>query len=403
MATVGTRGDVQPPLALARTLKAAGHEVTLAAPPDFVSWIESHGVRGLGLGIDFMRWAESNRHTVGSVGAVMREVFRVLRDNVREEFALLDDELARHDILVSSSLVSAAPTVAASAGKPYVQLAFVPTIIPSPLHAPFFVPWRNLPSVVNRWAWGIAHAGFDRPLRAPLNVERQKRGLPPIAHVLDHLMAGHVILAADEVLTSSSVAGRLGVHQVPALVLDDAVDLSPDMERFLESGPPPVFIGFGSMPEADPAGLAAMIAGAVADAGVRAVVSRTAAEGLSPSSTLAIAGAEPHGRLFPRCAAVVHHGGVGTTTTALRAGVPQLIVPHTADQPDWGHRVHRAGLGPRPIPRARLRRQNLAAALTLLSTSSLVTAAREAAARTVRSGNADAMAALEAIVAGAAR
>ncbi len=144
----------------------------------------------------------------------------------------------------------------------------------------------------------------------------------------------------------------------------------PGLAAFLNDGDPPVYLGFGSMPTADPAALFATMTGALADAGRRGVVHGSWGgwqPDQVPHGVLLLDGA-PHDWLFPRTAGVVHHGGAGTTGSAVRAGVPQLAVPHMGDQPYWGRRIAALGLGPAPIRRHLLRVGNLSAALTQLTT-----------------------------------
>ncbi|QKV80446.1 glycosyltransferase [Amycolatopsis sp. Hca4] len=138
-----------------------------------------------------------------------------------------------------------------------------------------------------------------------------------------------------------------------------------ELVAFLDSGEAPVCIGFGSMASADPAATARTVTEAIRRAGVRAVL-LTGWSGMSDiaaSDDVLVIDQVPHSWLFPRCAAVVHHGGAGTTAAALRAGVPAVVVPHGVDQPFWAKRVAELGVGPRPLPRSRLSATSLAAAL----------------------------------------
>ncbi|WP_406349067.1 glycosyltransferase [Streptomyces sp. NBC_00144] len=137
-----------------------------------------------------------------------------------------------------------------------------------------------------------------------------------------------------------------------------------ELVDFLQAGPPPVFIGFGSMAPGQGERLGELVAAAVARAGVRAVVQAGWA-GLSAvgDDVLAI-GDLPHDWLFPRTAAVVHHAGAGTTAAGLRAGVPAVPVPAMADQPFWAARLHRLGVAPRPLPFHSLTAEALAGAIT---------------------------------------
>jgi UDP:flavonoid glycosyltransferase YjiC (YdhE family) len=131
---------------------------------------------------------------------------------------------------------------------------------------------------------------------------------------------------------------------------------SDELQRFLEAGPPPVYIGFGSMRNADPEAMTDLVVQALARARMRGIL-LTGWQGLTstrlPNTVLAV-DKVPHAWLFPRMAAVVHHGGAGTTAESLRAGVPAITVPYISDQPFWGRRIYELGVGPQPIPRPKL-------------------------------------------------
>lgn len=146
----------------------------------------------------------------------------------------------------------------------------------------------------------------------------------------------------------------------------------PELADFLAAGPPPVFIGFGSLVVGDPGRLTHRIYKACAAAGVRALVQRgwgglgTGCSEAPPPGVMVI-DAVPHEWLFPRCSAVIHHGGAGTMACGLRHGKPSLVVPFFADQPFWGAAVYRTGAGPRPLPIDRLNSKRLAAAMQVCS------------------------------------
>jgi sterol 3beta-glucosyltransferase len=140
-----------------------------------------------------------------------------------------------------------------------------------------------------------------------------------------------------------------------------------ELARFLDGGPPPVYIGFGSMVDQEAEEVTQIVRQALAQTGRRAMLhggwSQLGA-GQLPESILRLEWA-PHDWLFPRMAAVVHHGGAGTTAAALRAGVPNVIVPYFADQPFWGSRIEALGVGPKPIPRQKLTAGRLAEAIEI--------------------------------------
>jgi len=137
---------------------------------------------------------------------------------------------------------------------------------------------------------------------------------------------------------------------------------------FLEAGPPPVYLGFGSMAVVQPERIHAVALAAARAARVRLILAGTELDGLDGDDVIGVDNV-PHEWLFPQVRAVVHHGGAGTTHAALLAGVPQLAVPHIADQPYWGRRVHEAGVGPEPLPLNRLTVDRLSQRLRTLAQS----------------------------------
>jgi vancomycin aglycone glucosyltransferase len=172
------------------------------------------------------------------------------------------------------------------------------------------------------------------------------------------------LLAADPLL--APLAPDLsGTRQVGAFFLDDPQPLPAEVEAFLAAGEPPVYIGFGSMVDPDPARTTRELVAAVKAAGVRAILSKgwagLGAEALPPE-VLTI-GSVSHRALLPRVRAVVHHGGAGTTHAAVRAGVPQVIVPHILDQFYWSERMYRLGVAPAVFTRKQLGARRMAEAL----------------------------------------
>ena len=144
----------------------------------------------------------------------------------------------------------------------------------------------------------------------------------------------------------------------------------PHLRAFLDEGPPPVAIGFSSQVVRDTDRLARAVVDGVAQSGVRAVLlaGYGALARVEPSATLCPVPSVPHAWLFPRTAAVVHHGGSGSTAEALRSGVPSMAVPFGYDQPLWGARLHALGVGPAPLAAQSLTADAFAAALRQLTT-----------------------------------
>ena len=366
LAVEGTRGDVHPMLALGDRLRARGHEIVVCAPPDFRADAEAHGFvfHAVGTAARETLTVEADAVVRGGL-RMLRATNRYVESSLRAQFAALPAATSGADLILGAGVQMAAASVAESHGVPYRYIAYVPTIIPSSEHAPFLPPLPRLPRWGNRLVWWLCERIYSLMLGRLVNGLRAELGLGPVRNVLRSFFTERPLLAADPELAPLPADLREHTTVIGCLHPVDGSDLPPKLEAFLDAGPAPVYLGFGSMTDADPAGTTRLILRAVELAGCRALLSEGWA-GLGqqplPEGVLAI-GSVSHARLFPRMAAIVHHGGAGTTTAAARAGVPQIVVPHIFDQIYWGQRVATLGLGPPPIPRTRLSAETLAAAL----------------------------------------
>ncbi|MDP2342590.1 MAG: glycosyltransferase [Deltaproteobacteria bacterium] len=362
LSTIGTRGDVQPLVALGKALVAAGHSVTLNAPCNFASFVADAGLPFAPMEIDFDAFAAEQAANINSNLKTSQALNRVFAEQIVVQFRDLPAQMKGHDVVVAASAQMVAGSVAADLGIPYRYLIFVPTVLPSSEYPPFLVPWQRLPGFVNRALWWGMAAMYNQLLRKKLNAGRAQLGLAGLTDVASHITSDHTIVACDAGLGAIANDVVQPFTQTGAFVFGDVGDALPErLEKFLQAGAPPVYIGFGSMPSADPKETSRIVRAAVAAAGVRAVVYRGAAQlGDVDDDTLLGIDAVSHRSLFPRCAAVVHHGGAGTTTAAARAGVPHVVVPHVSDQFFWAERTVRLGIGGTPIPRPKLNAERLA-------------------------------------------
>jgi vancomycin aglycone glucosyltransferase len=269
----------------------------------------------------------------------------------------------------------AIPTIAEALGIPNRYVAFCPTPLHSPAHAPPYVPWTSQRPWFNEMTWRVLRSVVNLFSRKTLNRLRAERDLDPIRDVFLHAISRQSILAADPVLAPAppDLAGETIQTGAWLLQQDDALD--PRIEEFLAEGEPPIFIGFGSMSDRRAARTRAMLLEAIAGGGCRALLAgSTAIERLAPG-VLGI-GAAPHEKLFPRVRVVVHHGGAGTTTVAASAGAAQVVVPHGFDQFYWADRVRSLGVGT-TVRRSRLTAPRLTAALRLALSEPMHLRARE--------------------------
>ncbi len=366
LSTYGGRGDVEPLVGLAVHVQAHGADVTVCAPPDWAERLAQFGVGFVPIGPS----VHALMH--GSTPPSVADVPRRAAELMAEQFAKLPAVAQGCDVMVATGLFPVAASVQSVAEKlgiRYVFAAYCPIFLPSPHFRPQPAPTRPLPPEVtdNRVLNELNIQNYNSVFGDAFNANRAAIGLPPVDNVRDHVFTGHPWLAADPVLAPWTEPTDLDVVQTGAWRVPDERPLPADLEAFVKAGPPPVYVGFGSMPA--PKDAARVAVDAIRSHGRRAIVARGWAD-LAPvddqDDCLAI-GEVNQQALFPRMAAVVHHGGAGTTTTAARAGAPQVVVPQMADQPYFAARVAELGIGSAhdgPTPTTESLSAALATALT---------------------------------------
>lgn len=367
--TIGTRGDVQPYIALGLGLKGSGHEVTVATLGEFEALVVNHGLHRATLRGDFLKAAqagqsESSKKERANPLQLIRQYTEMAKDTLWDEWESAKDA----EVFIYNPAALGAFHIAEKLGVP----AFA--AFPAPLYSPTkefpspFFPFRNLGpfnKFSHKFFANLAPAIYRRPIN---EWRRDVLGLPP-AKSREMLRGKPVtkLYAYSEVVVprpsdwdeSSVVTGYW--------FLDAPGDWQPEpvLVRFLRDGPPPIYVGFGSMSMLGGANKGAIVLEALELAGQRGVLA-DGEEGRSPvmlSENMLRINAVPHDVLFPQMAAVVHHGGAGTTGASLRAGKPMVICPFAGDQTFWGYRVAALGVGPSPIPKGKLTAESLAAAI----------------------------------------
>ena len=364
LATFGSRGDVQPMLALSLAFISKGHDVLLAAPPEKETWAKQLGCPFQRLGsnvtsfIDKMDNAHSLRSVMGSIS--------FLRNELSAQFDLLPPIIAGADLVVGSSLIFALSTLAESMGIEYRYVAFAPQMLPSGYHPFPAFKNQNYPRWYNHLTWQLARFLDRYNFTRLINRARRQLGLVLIQDAWRHIIGQHVIVASDSII--SKVPPDIvepAFTQTGYMHLKQPDQHLPDLKKFLEAGPPPVYAGFGSMPMRDQIRNTTVIMEAARLAGIRVVIGKFWDDPLEfkTSNDIFFINKYPHLKLFPRRAAVIHHGGAGTTASTAISGVPQIIVPHLLDQYYWGNQIYQSELGPRPIWRSKLTSRKLAAAI----------------------------------------
>ncbi|MCK0175175.1 glycosyltransferase [Mycolicibacterium sp. F2034L] len=390
VAVHGTRGDVEPCVAVGLELMRRGQEVTLAVPPNLVEFAASAGVGGaVSYGVDsqqqlqaevFRDWWELRNPIT-----VLREV----RDYVVEGWAGMSDTLtsisADADLILTGTTYQELAAVVAEAHHiPLGALHFFP-VRPNTRVLPLPLPYAAAERVYALVEW--AHWQVVRSAEA---AQRRSLGLPPVRTraVRRMLEAGAVeIQAYDEVFFPGLAEQWADVRPVVgALTLELDTEADDNVASWIAAGEPPIYFGFGSMPVEQPAEAMAKITGACADLGVRALICSGAWDiqlpeaGLLDPDRVKVVRSVNHAAVFPMCRAVVHHGGAGTTAAGVRAGVPSLVLWVGAEQPIWGAAVKKLGVGDyRRF--SSTTREALRDALAAMLTPDYVARARETAAR----------------------
>lgn len=372
LAPLGSRGDVQPQLVLGRELARRGHQVTLASAPNFAAWAEADGFRFVPIGEDMNAVIQRSRHmTEQNPVIALPGQIRLLREHltrqVEDMFAVEHDA----DIVVAAGLSFAAKLVADQLGVPHVFCCYTLSGMRSAAHPPAVMPVFGLPQLGNRALWSVVEALFQATLGGKLNQLRRERGLATEAGSWRAIHASEVMLAQDAVMGELPADVPGNNVQLPALVPrpEDAAPLSGRLEQFLRAAEraerPVVYLGFGSMPSVDRGQVVRIAAELFERHGAYVILHSSHDEEAGvelPSGVLAV-GSVDHPTLFPRVDLIVHHGGAGTTAAALRSQVAQLVVPHIVDQFFHGRRIAELGVGPRPVPKARLTAGVIAQAL----------------------------------------
>ncbi|MDA1358922.1 glycosyltransferase [Glycomyces luteolus] len=347
LSTYGSRGDVEPMAALAVGLRALGAGAVVCAPPDpeFARLLADANVPMVPIGRAVRPLVTGTGPP--PTGAVADRTAALIAD----AFDRIAAAAADCDAIVATGMfpvAAAARTAADALGLRYRHVSLQPTLLPSLHHPPPERPGHPLPAGIadNRTLWTHDAASMQALYGEAVNRLRVGTGLPPLGNVRDHVYTDNPWLATDPVL-SPRLPSDLPVAQTGAWTLTDQHPLAPDLEAFLAAGPPPVYIGFGSIPLRPKEDAARVAIGAARRQGRRVVLASGWAD-LAPidvhDDCLAVDEVNQQA-LFRRVAAVVHHGGAGTTATAAIAGAPQVVVPQIVDQPYWARRVAELGIG----------------------------------------------------------
>ena len=271
LAAEGSRGDVQPMLGLAAGLVARGQQAVVCAPPDLRHLVEARGLEFRPLGTDIHRFLKENADALQRGPVVAAQLAKRLFGRfMSEQFEALPRAAAGADMILGAGIQFAGSSVAEAWGIPYRPVAYCPVLFRSGDYPPPIVPNHSLPPWANRLAWSGFLRFSEWVLRRDLNHHRAVLGLDPVQNTYRYLVTEHPLLAADEVLGPAPDDLSVEVDQVGYVLPEDETPLPDKLEAFLQAGPPPVYLGFGSMMDSDPAGTTRLLLDAVERAGCRA-------------------------------------------------------------------------------------------------------------------------------------
>lgn len=358
MASYGTRGDIEPAVAVGRELQRRGHEVRMAVPPDLIRFAESVGLSAVAYGIrvepqlDEYRdlWMSWTRHfwRVQDLIALCSQALKL----VTEQWAEMSRTLV--------SVADGADLLSTSVGyeQPAANVAEFHRI---PLVAMHTMPWRPngqlfpaLPPSATRSAMTAYDWLTWRVTKKAEDAQRRELGLPKATSPAPRRFAQRgslEIQAYDDVcfpgLAQEWTACRARRPFVGALTMELTTEADEEVASWIAAGVPPICFASGSVPVESPSDTVEMISSACAELGERALVCAggTDLRGIQVPEHVKVVGVVNYAAIFPACRAVVHHGGSGTTAASMRAGIPTLILWTVGDQPFWGNQLKRLKVG----------------------------------------------------------
>ena len=358
LAFYGTRGDVEPGIAVGRELLRRGHDVRMAVPPDLIGFAESAGLAAVAYGPDNHAWLEATRdfwarffRNFWRIGELKR-LLRESREPSNQAWAEMSTKLTSladgADLLLTGlSYEELAVNVAEYRDMPLATLLWFPIRVNG--HIVPVLPPRFIRLAMTAYEWLVW-----RGVKKAEDAQRRELGLPKVSGSVARRIAerGSLEIQGYDEVCFPGLAAEWAKWDgqrpfVGTLTLELATDADEEVVSWIAAGTPPIFFGFGSIPVESPADTIAMIAGACAQLGERALIGAgwTDFSSVPHFDHVKVVGAVNYATVFPACRAVVHHGGAGTTAAGLRAGIPTLILWMADVQVIWGAAVKRLKVG----------------------------------------------------------
>jgi len=384
--TWGSHGDIRPFVALADGLQTAGHDVTLV-----VTCVDSERYNALGTRTGFNLQVVatpviSDKQQLEKIGSALiherngikqtqMAIEQLLLPVESEVFQAADRLCAESELVIGHYLLYTLGIAAEQHGRPYVSVALAHGAVPSSFRSPTGVP--DFGALSNRLAWRLARFVLNKSIKKYPDQLRAKNGMKPAHDLIDTVWASEylTLVAISPTICEKESDWPSHYHVCGALDTQESVaedGIPEQLQSFLSSGSRPVYMTFGSMISgSNERQTIVLLTNAARKASVRAIIQAPhwSELGFESNSQIQYVSSAPHSAIFPRCALVVHHGGAGTSQAALRAGVPSVVIAHTAEQELWGHELERIGVTGKLIRRKKSTSDRIAAAIDLVAQS----------------------------------
>jgi vancomycin aglycone glucosyltransferase len=351
---LGTRGDVQPMVALATGLMKNGHEVLICAPPENEELARQNNCRYVAFGPGIKQLVKDKPEKQKG-GVAIKISPKEGKKLTMDQMNLLPGIIKEADLVLGAGIVVGVHTAADVLKAQYRLVAYYPIVLGTTRDDPF----------KNRMMFGFGKSMVNLMMKGYMNKQRAKYGLPQIRDVWAHWMGDNVIVACDKELNPAREGVSFAFTQTGFLLLPSKSGLPDHVQDFLNSGKPPVYIGFGSNPITS-AEKYSHIFEQVRDAtNQRLIISKGWADlpGKNDRDILYV-GDMPFELLFPKLAAIIYHGGTGTMAAVARAGIPQAAFPFMGDQFANQKQIVKLGLGPDTCGFKKMTAEAISAAVT---------------------------------------
>ena len=404
IATVGTRGDVQPFIALGQGLRERGAEVVICTHARFREFVLDHGLGYADYNDDILQFLDSADGKMavdgggsffGMVGVALRCTAKLKAMHRRGIQDLWHSVRASApDLILFHPKALGIVDIAEKLHIPCIFAFWMPMVVSTGEYPALIFPKWPLGKFYHRLTYRLLDWGSWWGTRQYINEWREANQLSA-RRFRPQIQDGSGKRMPAVFGYSPAVIARPNDWDDHTMVsgywfLDDerVEDAETELSAFIAAGEKPVYIGFGSIAGREAKEKARIVVEAVKRAGVRAILAvgwgGLDVAGLELPKTIKVVESVNHAWLFPRMAVVVHHGGCGTTAEGLRAGCPSVICPFFADQPFWGRKVYELGVGPQPIPQKQLTAANLAEAIRIAFSDSSMRRQAEALGKSIR-------------------